>query len=662
MEQKSSHSEIDLQSKLTLVTLPPEVLKHILSFSTYDKVRIRCVSKTLRCISEIPSLWESFIWLRYAPGDDILLEHVLKRIGKYIKRLHFTDHVASSNLQLMVMLCTNVMHLSLPGLVYHHNFVKPEKTMNMCSGSMRATPSEPGTAVNHSVSETETFKLSSNVKELSISYTSVSQLFDRIQKLLEQWVNLNYVPRKLNVIVIAIERRKEFKYTFTSSRQQSYLPRDVHTLTSSLQWSYLPILSSKKLVKVSELSDTAWLNICFKDSLPDVPSPVVPFIQVQITDSSVALPSVKASDYGLQGLAVDTLHVTQGSYRGKKVHKALLIGGIGEHVDTSVTSLTSITYFDASCCKSLHPHHLEQISLACPNLQKLDLRNNPKCLNSLQGLHSLANNCRGLQGLNLRQTYVRNNEYDCVELWEILCSMHLTQMSIDAQMINIHEEVTRQKLIKMFQKYLSLQVLEMVLESDLRQKLSNDELSLISYFPSVASYRLCNLYDNNCYHALKRIFSSKYLRCLFLTATYCFLPISLEDHSSCLQQLYINSPSETVVTEASVHALCRHGGLEHVILYVKSLSARSIDHIIEYSSNLVTFGVFLYQKWHLASGKFAFTTSEVQELIAILKRKFSKRKLFNGGTFVLNLGNMMANHSLVLNTDLFSVWDSNHLY
>ena len=676
MAQKSSHSEVDFHSKLTLVSLPPEVLKHILSFlSTYDKVRIRCVSKTLRCVSEIPSLWESFIWLRYVPRSDVLLEHALKRFGEHIKRLHFTDYVAPSNLQLMVMLCKNVMHLSLPGLTYYDNFVTLEKTREKTREKRKRLYVWPTSMKPISNDSKENFKLSSSVKELSLSYTSISQLFDQIKQLLKQWVNLNYVPRKLNVIVIAIER-KEYEHAFTSLGQ--HLPGDVYTLVSSLQESYLPILKSKRLMKVSELSDTAWLNICFKDFSPDVISPVVPFIQVQITDSSVTLPSMQASKYGLLGSDVNTVHLTQGNYRGKKVHKALLIDGIDEHVyiDTTVTSLTSITYFDASCCRSLCPHHLEQISLACPNLQKLDLRNNPKCLNSLQGLHSLANNCRNLQGLNLRQTYnVHNCEYDCVQLWEILCSMYLTQMSIDAQMIDIRVEVKRQKLIKMFQTYSSLQVLEMVVEeeSDTRtcartQRMheliiSDGELSLVTHFPSVVSYRLCNLPDNNCCHTLKRIFSSRSLRCLFLTTSYCLLPvpISLKDHCSCLQQLYINS-SDIAVTESSVDVLCRHGGLEHVILSVKSISARSISHIIEYSFNLVTFGVFLYWKEGSVSFEFAFTNSEVQELIAIMKTKFSKRRLFNGGTFVFNLGNLVANHSLVLNTDLFSVWDSNHLY
>ena len=57
-------------------------------------------------------------------------------------------------------------------------------------------------------------------------------------------------------------------------------------------------------------------------------------------------------------------------------------------MDTSVTNLTSVTYFDASCCRVLYPGHLEQLSIACPNLQRLDLWGNSNCLSNLQGLHT----------------------------------------------------------------------------------------------------------------------------------------------------------------------------------------------------------------------------------------------------------------------------------
>ena len=76
---------------------------------------------------------------------------------------------------------------------------------------------------------------------------------------------------------------------------------------------------------------------------------------------------------GYWGLDVDTLHLTQDTHCSSIVHRALLINGINAHIDASVASLTTVTYFDASHCSVLYPGHLEQLSIACPNLQKLDL-------------------------------------------------------------------------------------------------------------------------------------------------------------------------------------------------------------------------------------------------------------------------------------------------
>ena len=502
-------------------------------------------------------------------------------------------------------------------------------------------------------------KLSSNLKELSLHYSRCVLYFHiKMKKGLEEWVNFNYLPRKLSIVV----RDK---------------PVMMHTRISSLQ-SCFSTLRDKKLPSNSDAPNIAWFSIC---SNMTSFSPVLPYIQVRITDSSVALRSVKASKYGLLGLDMDTLHLTQGNYHGKQVHKALLIGGIDEYIDTSVTSLTSVTYFDASYCSSLYPGHLEQLSIACPNLQRLDLFGNFECLNNLQGLHSLANNCKSLQALNLLRIHVSDREYDCLQLWEILCIMKLTQLAIEAWMISICDSrnsnlpplpsrdssvtAKRQKLIDMFQKYsslINLQVLEVEIQADKINyhscnDISDNELSLVSYFPSVTSYRLCNLPNNNCYHTLKRIFGCKYLRCLFLSKSLPrILSLPLEGHCSSLQQLYIHS-RDTVLTKTFTDALCAHGGLEHVILRVKSLTARSISDIIEHSYNLVTFDINLCSR--------VFTKTKQKQLIVAIKKRFSRRKLFNGGYFAIQHAVVKAcvsDNSLLQNTDLLSIWDSSERY
>ena len=358
----------------------------------------------------------------------------------------------------------------------------------------------------------------------------------------------------------------------------------------------------------------------------------------------------------------------------------MLIGGIDEYIDTSVTSLTSVTYFDASYWGCLHPGHLEQLSIACPNLQRLDLFGNSECLINLQGLHSLANNCKSLQALNLLRILVSDHEYDCLQLWEILCIMKLTdhELAIEAWMINVCDNrnsnlpllssrdsnvaIKRQKLIDMFQKYSNLEVLEVDVDIDYcsLNGISDNELSLVSHFPLVTSYRLCNLPNNNCYHTLKCIFGCKYLRCLFLSKSLPgILSLSLEGHCSSLQQLYIYS-RDTVLTKTFTDALCAHGALEHVILCVKSITAGSISDIIEHSYNLVTFDITLCFR--------VFLKAQQKQLIAALKIKFSKRKLFDSGYFAIrqvtydSASEYVDDDSLLHKTNLLSVWDSSDLH
>ena len=644
MEQASGSGTV-VQS--TLVTLPVEVLVYIFSFlSTRDKVRIRCISKSLRSVSEVPSLWEDFIWSRYyAPRDEKLLKHVLKTFGKYIKRIHFADHIAPSKLEVMLKFCKNVIHLNLPSF-YYGNFEKLERIIHRM-GSVQILNILISVFIVDDAFIRQCFRLSNNLKELSLHYRqSAVGLCATIRQYLEEWANNNYIPRKLNFFA-----RKLM----------------VYTLRSTLQ-SCVSILRNKTLQKNSDSEDIAWVSIYFETSTDF--SSTIPFIQLRVTDSSVALSVVKASKYGILGLGYDSLLLTEGSYRGKKVHKVLLTGTNYEYIDTSVSSLSSVTYFDASCCRVLYPGHLEQLSIACPNLRRLDLTRNFNCINNLQGLRSLANNCKSLQGLSLMEIHVHDCEYGCIQLWEILCTMRLTQLGIETCMINVCDSryaksvasaarncsagVEYQKLSHMFQRYSSLQVLEVGIQHlrtyESCYNPSDNELLLLTNFPSITYYRLCSLPSNNCYHTLKCIFGQKYLRCLFLSKTLSgILSLSVEGRCSSLRQLYIHS-RDTVLTETFLDALCAHGGLEHVILCIKSLATESIENMIEHSSNLVTFRVYLYSR--------AFLKSQQKQLTAAIKRKFSKRKLFNGGNFDILVSYRSATVEVNDDTDLSSVWDS----
>ena len=55
---------MDKHNVTGLLSLPTEILVHVLSFLTAarDKVKLRYVSRQLQSVSETPLLWREFVW------------------------------------------------------------------------------------------------------------------------------------------------------------------------------------------------------------------------------------------------------------------------------------------------------------------------------------------------------------------------------------------------------------------------------------------------------------------------------------------------------------------------------------------------------------------------------------------------------------------------
>ena len=90
-----------------------------------------------------------------------------------------------------------------------------------------------------------------------------------------------------------------------------------------------------------------------------------------------------------------------------------------------------MTHFDASHCGTLHSGHLEQLALACPYLQHLNLQGNSHCLERLQGLCAIST-CKNLRGLNL-MGILEVESY--AQLWNILVDMMLIYLAIQLHVL-----------------------------------------------------------------------------------------------------------------------------------------------------------------------------------------------------------------------------------
>ena len=122
---KSEHQNASVE--LNILSLPTEILLHILQFLTEarDRAKVLDVSRRLRSITETPSLWREFKWSYYNYHEKDHLLRLMKKFGKHIERLSFPQHVMLSRPAVK-----NVPHLaaakSMHGLVnalYYCNYL-----------------------------------------------------------------------------------------------------------------------------------------------------------------------------------------------------------------------------------------------------------------------------------------------------------------------------------------------------------------------------------------------------------------------------------------------------------------------------------------------------------------------------------------------------------
>ena len=643
MMKQSGHSDHEVDAHNTLVTLPIEILVYICSFlSVRDIVKIRCVSKILRRVSETPTLWKTFTWSLNPPCNSEFLEYVLKLFGEHIKKFHFAD-VTPSRLEVLLKFCKNVTDLHLPSFTYYNEVGKLKNTL--CSmASLQILHIQTSTRAETGVDYMQQlFKLASNLKELSIYPRRL--LDNEMTEWIEYWANSNYVPRKLNIILNSDMR-------WYAPTCYCYFPvakngRELRKLVD------LTILENKKLSKVLDLPDIAWFNLYHERYTDFVSDVCYMYIQVKITDTLVTFPS-EQSRQKIEFPEVDGgilhLNLTQGTNHcmiASEEHFGN--GGSDEYIDSSFTytSLISVTYLEFLHIWStvLLSEHLEWLSFACPNLQKLDLSGHASCLRDFKGFHNLAKNCRSLRCLSLKGMHAVDVETqtlgsqsrDLSELWEILlCTMHLSELYVEGWMLL--RLVPYLNLRNKFQNYSSLHVLDVNGRHPYNDyiktacTIDSNSLLLLSYFPSITYCKLNGvLICDADVHRLKQLFNYKYLRSLSLqfslTGKY-IRPLSLEGHCTCLQELYIDAKT-TVLVETFINVLCSHGGLEYVVLHVKALTARSITNLIKHSPNLVTFEVTLCPK--------SWMELQLKHLIAHVRTRFFRTKLIDGGFFSVKL-------------------------
>ena len=302
-----------------------------------------------------------------------------------------------------------------------------------------------------------------------------------------------------------------------------------------------------------------------------------------------------------------------------------------------ISNFDSVSNVDFSRV-NIYPGHLEQLAIACPNLERLYLRSAQNCLQSLQGLHAIVDTCQNLQGLNLVGIPVSSVE-SYLLLWELLSSIKkLTHLAIDLCMLiqsSNCDSADKEELIGMLGKCGSLKALEIIEKFNCEECINVCSVSnlLFSHFPSLVYVRLSQVWCTtafkdiitNC-HRLKYLYYEKNL--------HIEAHVTLPSSSSChLQQLCVKSSIN--LSSPSVHVLSAHGELEQVVLFVKSTTTSAITTLISNSPNLMLLYIVTSKLCDENGVSLDREDCNKYKLKDTVSKTFSYHKVLTTGDFIL---------------------------
>ena len=383
--------------------------------------------------------------------------------------------------------------------------------------------------------------------------------------------------------------------------------------------------------------------------------PALPDFQLQF-GKSCTLPFVKPSKFELLGVEELDVFLAESTYSGKVAYKAVMTSLPDikcSYVSRDIASLNFVTQFDATRC-NLYPGHLEQLAMACPNLQHLNLLGNHHCLLSLQGLHMITTHCKKLQGLNIVEI---SGVESYVQLWKILADMKLTYLATElCVLIPQAENVT--EIISFFPKCVNLKAIEVQRTRSAGREHLFYNLSVLSEFPS-----LVHCFVGNIPYEIEVVLNScSNLKCFVHSSYTTEFSDMLISPNKDLEQLCIKSaePREVIVSDTFLQLVSAHGGLVHVALCVGILFTYGIVALIGNSPKLLTCHIYTSRIVGSDDGE----DITLKDMKVILKQKFSNRKLFTCGSFNLlkskadKLFVDIENLLIERHTDIFSLWST----
>ena len=630
----------------SLINLPTELLVKIFTYlSTRDKFILQYVCQRFQSVSETPQLWKEFVWTDYEPCHRPRVRKILKKQGKHVRKIFFPAHETPRKMLKMAQYCANVTHLSLPRDT-RLSLDNLEEIVHTLTGLQQLDVCTD--------SRSNTFHFRQQLRH--------NQLQEGVMRLFKITAT---IVKELNLRIDHYDDSRSVVASIEKQASQGF-----------------PLSSVINLFAVQTTHDifSFWLKSgpqvpSFKISLYDnrkIPmnlySPM-PIRKFQFGMMKVP-PFVQLSNYGVLGLEDDVFHLNEYDHHGVLRHTVTRIGmgsykaSIKENHFSDIVHLHSVSFVDISNL-DVRSNQLEQLSVACPNLQRLNLQGNVHCLEGLQGLHAIVDACKNLEGLNLTGILASSVESH-LHLWELLSSLKkLTHLATDLCLLtpcNL-DDTSKRKFIAKFKGCYKLQALEISCNEDCMD-CSNSVDFLFSHFPLLTYCRMVFFEHSALMYTITNCGKLKYL--YEEHPSKCDRDLFTVLPSGCyLRQVYINSLSFNV-TDKLISMISTNGELECVILHIHSITVSGLTSLINNSPNLILLHVSikqpLFDKYHERpyNGRGGcLCKDQVQKM-------FSYRKLFSVGSFdVMCLDAHKSIRSVrdteLFNTDLNSLWPSVHI-
>ena len=586
------------EESVNILSLPVELLVYIILFlpTVRDIVKLRYVSRRLLVVTETPSLWSEFVWPLYDRREERSVMNVLKTCGVYIKQLVLPNHVPPSRIAIMLSHCKNVTRLCLPS----ETIVDPKKLRNSLQHLQNLKQLEVQFLSDADIKPI--LQVSAGLKELTVHIQET--LSNKQYSWLKEWKRNGCVPNHLTFVAFNFS-----PFSFEKSFFLRFLLRE-HTIPADHK---------------------PYFNLCYNFKVPLNLFPSLPDFQLEF-GQQVALPFVRASSFGILGLNWDLLVLTNCICNDKTFYKAKMASSDcsvfksvrDDMLNKNINTLNFVTEFDFEHCETLRSGHLEQLAIACPNLQRLNLAGNEECLSNLQGLQMIAQYCSSLCGLNLNYITVKKVE-DQLLLWEILSDMKLTHLAVE---VCIFQPLigNREYLVGSFKKCSSLYALQLdaIYLYDACEECMDygGQWSLLSCFPVL---KYCKVQTDEDEDDVQEIIDGcKELICLSCTS-YAQLSLSFTSHSN-LQQLCLGSYRSNL-PNIFMETVSAHGGLVHIIFDVNSVTVEGITSLVVNSPRLLTMIILTKQCVCNEHG----SKINSKDIISGLRKRFPGRKLFTAG-------------------------------